>query len=96
MVKLKDIDLSIVKNYLNVYHNLDDTLIEEVIMPATKGYIVSFTKRDINELNELPEICTAFLILCAYIYDNRSLEISGSEVNNILKHTLGMHTFYTY
>lgn len=95
-MNLETIDLATVKSYLNVYHDLDDNLISNVIMPSAKGYIISFTKRDIDELNELPEICTAFLVLCAYIYDNRSLEVTGNDVNNVLKHTLGMHTFYTY
>ena len=95
-MKLKYVDLDTVKSYLNIYHNLDDVLIEEVIMPSARGYICSYTKRNIDELSDYPEVVTAFLILCAYIYDNRSLEVSSHEVNNILKNTLGMHTFYVY
>lgn len=96
VLNLESIDLTTVKSYLNLYHDLDDALIQNVIMPSAKGYIVSFTKRTLEELNDYPEVVTAFLILCAYIYDNRSLEVSSHEVNNILKNTLGMHTFYVY
>lgn len=95
-MRLDTVDLNTVKSYLNIYHDLDDSLIENVIMPSAKGYIASFTKRTEEELNEYAEVVTAFLILCAYIYDNRSLEVGSDEINNVLKHTLGMHTFYVY
>ena len=47
-MKLKYVDLDTVKSYLNIYHNLDDVLIEEVIMPSARGYICSYTKRNIK------------------------------------------------
>lgn len=94
-MKLSEVDLDFVKNYANVYYSEDDDLIEMVIMPAAKGYIKSHTKRSEEELNNYPEVVIAFLVICAYMYDNRSATVSETELNHLLKNTLGMHTFYT-
>lgn len=93
-MRLSEVDLDLVKSYCNVYYTDDDELIESIIMPSAQGYIASSTKRTLADLDKYPEIVIAYMIICAYMYDNRSMEVSSSEINNILKTTLGMHTFY--
>lgn len=94
-MKLSEVDVDFVKSYANVYYDDDDELIEMIIMPSAKGYVMSHTKRSEEELDKYPEVVIAFLVICAYMYDNRSMESSSSEINQLLKNTLGMHTFYT-
>lgn len=92
-MKLSSVDLDYVKKYCNIYFDDDDDLIEDIIIPSAKGYIQSYTKRTLEELDKYNEIAIVFLILCAYMYDNRGLEISSEGINVILKQTLGMHSY---
>ena len=89
-------DLDLVKQYCNIYFNDDDDLIENIIMPSALGYIKSFTKREIEELNGCPEVANAFLAICLHMYDNRGVtsDVYGQQINYILQQTLGMHSFY--
>lgn len=93
---LSEIPIDVVKNYANIFFSDDDYLIENFIMPSAKGFIESYTKRTEEELENYPEIGMAYLILCTYLYDNRSLELSDSQINFVLKQTLGMHSNFTF
>ena len=94
-MKLSKVDLETVKNYMSVYFDDDDDLIEGVIMPSAKGYILSVTKRTLEELDNYPEITATFLVICLHLYDNRGMILDGEfAINEFLKQSLGMHKFY--
>ena len=94
-MKLSEVTLNEVKNYMSVYFDEDDYLIENIIMPSAKAYISSITKRTLEELDNYPEITATFLVVCLHLYDNRGMVLDGEfAVNEFLKQSLGMHTFY--
>ena len=94
-MKLSEVTLDEVINYMSVYFDEDDYLIENVIMPSAKGYISSITKRTLEELENYPEVTITFLIVCLHLYDNRTMILDGEfEINEYLRQSLGMHKFY--
>ena len=95
-MKMSEVTLEVAKSFMNVFYDEDDVLIEQVIMPSAKSYIASYTKRTLEDLDNIPEITTAFLILCTHLYDNRSLETTSKEINEYLRQSLSMHTFHRF
>lgn len=91
-MKMSDIPLDVVKNHMNVYFDEDDYLIEYIIMPGAISHVLSHCKRTEENLEKYPDVNLAYLNLCAYLYDNRSVEVSSTEINYILNQTLGMHS----
>lgn len=81
------------KSFLRVDYDLDDFLIE-MMLESAKGYVQTYTKRSLEELDEYPEIAMAILVLTSHFYDNRTLETDTTEVNYTVGKLLGTHWYY--
>ena len=91
--KPSELDVEDAKNYLRVDHNLDNFLID-IMLESAKGYVQSYTKRKMEELEQYPEVSMAILVLVSHFYDNRTLEANSSEINFTLEKLLGLHWYY--
>lgn len=93
MAKLSELDLIDAKSFLRVEFDLDDYFIE-LALDCAKSYVCSYTKRTMEELDEIPEVCMAVLVLVGHFYDHRSLETDSDVINYTIDKILGTHWFY--
>lgn len=88
-----ELDVFDAKSFLRIDYDLDDVFIE-MALESAKSYICHYTKRSSQELNKIPEISMATLVLMAHFYDNRSLETDTETLNYTIGKMLGAHWFY--
>lgn len=89
---ITDLDLYDAKSFLRVDFDNDDIFIE-LALESAKSYVCNYCKRTIEELDNMPEICMAVLVLTAHFYDNRSLEADTESLNYTIGKLLGLHWY---
>ena len=89
---LTTLDLYEAKNFLRVDFSEDDAFIE-LALDSAKSYVCNYCKRSIRDLDNIPEVCMAVLVLTAHFYDNRSLETDSESLNYTISKLLGLHWF---
>lgn len=93
-MKLSELDLPLVKDYLRQDGNEDDKLIQ-VIIEASKSYICNYTGQSIEQLEEYEDVIIAVLVLIAEFYDNRTINVNDRlnlRMNSMLEGLLGRHS----
>lgn len=91
-MKISEITLDYVKEYLRVYDESDDKLIES-FMNISKSYIKSYTGLTYDKIYTIDELSIAYLLLISDYYDNRSGTVASNTTTNIsLKNILNMHS----
>ena len=63
-------------------------------LDSAKSYVCHYCKRSAEDLDEIPEVCMAVLVLMAHFYDNRSLETDTETLNYTISKMLGSHWYY--
>lgn len=93
-VKVPDLDLEMVKNYLRIDYDYDDTFIATILV-ASKSFIQYYLNKKFSDFEELPyEFTIACLAICGHWYENRKIESSGAamkEISYIFSGILDMH-----
>ena len=74
-MKLSEIDVPFVKEYLRQDGDEDDRLIG-AILEGAKDYIVKYTGQSLEQLEESEDLVIAVLVLCAEFYDNRTISVN--------------------
>jgi uncharacterized phage protein (predicted DNA packaging) len=90
-MKISDISLIDVKNYLHVYHDEDDKLIT-AILQAAKSFVRNYTGLSGEKLNISDDLSVAVFILSAELYDNRVYTVDNTDVNPVIQTILDMHS----
>ena len=90
-MKISDISLIDIKNYLHVYHDEDDKLIT-AILQAAKSFVRNYTGLSGEKLNISDDLSVAVFILSAELYDNRVYTVDNTDVNPVIQTILDMHS----
>ncbi len=93
-MKLSEIDVPFVKEYLRQDGDEDDKLIG-AILEGAKDYIVKYTGQSLEQLEESEDLVIAVLVLVAEFYDNRTISVNDRlnlRVNMILKSLIGRYS----
>jgi uncharacterized phage protein (predicted DNA packaging) len=93
-MKLSEVTLPVVKEYLRQDGDEDDRLIE-VIIEGAKSYIVNYTGQTIEQLEDQEDVVIAVLVLVAEFYDNRTVAVNDRlnlRVNMMLESLLGRYS----
>jgi uncharacterized phage protein (predicted DNA packaging) len=78
-VKVTDLDLNTVKQYLRVDHSDDDALISMMIT-AAQSFIQSYLNKKFDEFEEIPdEFTIACLALISHWYENREIQSTNTK-----------------
>ena len=93
MMKMSEITIVECKNFLRIDFSDDDFFIE-MALDCAKSYVCNYCKRTAEDLDNIPEICMAVLVLMAHFYDNRSLDTDSETVNYTISKLLGNHWYY--
>lgn len=68
-MKISDITVADVKKALRIDYDHDDDRILNEIMPAALAQIITLTNREESDLDNFPQLVTAYMCLCNDYYD---------------------------
>ncbi|WP_085023901.1 head-tail connector protein [Anaerovibrio sp. JC8] len=80
-MKVSDIDITTLKNYLRVDSDQDDTLLQHILQ-ASVEFCQSYTGLDLADLDNYSDIPLAVLALCADMYENREYITDRATTTN--------------
>ncbi len=93
-MKLSEMDVPFVKEYLRQDGDEDDKLIG-AILEGAKDYIVKYTGQSLEQLEDGEDLTIAVLVLCAEFYDNRTISVNDRlnlRVNMMLESLIGRYS----
>jgi hypothetical protein len=90
-MRISEITIDDIKNYLHVYHSEDDKLIEAILV-ACKAFVKNYTGLQPEQLNISEDLSMAVLILSSELYDNRVYTVENTNVNPAIQAILNMHS----
>lgn len=91
--KVSDITYLDIVNYIRLTEvDQDDknTLIN--LLNISKNFIMNYTGRTQEELDNYQDFVIVVLILCQDMWDNRTMYIDKSNINKVVETILGMHS----
>lgn len=91
---ISDITTEYVVDYLRLDDPTDIELAEIMTMAeSAKAFITGYTGLSEDELDDYPDLASAFLVLIADMFDNRNMQTEkGMNVNHTVRAILGMHS----
>lgn len=90
-MKISEITVADLKNYLHVYHDEDNGLLT-AILAASKAFIKNYTGLSTENLDISEDLSMAVYILASELYDNRVYTVENDSVNPVIKSILDMHS----
>jgi N12 class adenine-specific DNA methylase len=90
-MKISEITLKDIKDYLHVYHILDDQLISAILI-ASKSFVKNYTGLTNEGLDAKEDLSMAVFILASELYDNRVYTVENKDVNPVIEAILNMHS----
>ena len=85
-MNLLEVDTATAASYCNVpdYDTDGIKVLETIVMPAAKARLESYTGMKAEALNEYEDVTVAYLALCSFLYDNRSMVVENDKENAVL------------
>jgi hypothetical protein len=101
-MKISEVTIETLKNYIHVNHTEDDTLLSAILV-AGRAFIMGYTGLPLTDdpttldvieesLDDHEDLTIALLVLSAEMYDNRSYSVDNKELNNVVRTILQMHS----
>jgi N12 class adenine-specific DNA methylase len=90
-MRISEITILDLKNYLHVYHTEDDNLLS-AILAASKTFVKKYTGLSESSLDISEDLSMAVFILASELYDNRSYTVDNANVNPVIQTILDMHS----
>jgi uncharacterized phage protein (predicted DNA packaging) len=90
-MKMNEIKIKDIKDYLHVYHNEDDNLISAILI-ASKSFVKNYTGLTNEALDAKDDLSMAVFILASELYDNRVYTVENTNVNPVIEAILNMHS----
>jgi N12 class adenine-specific DNA methylase len=90
-MKISEITIQDIKNYLHVYHIEDDALISAILV-ASKSFVRNYTGLSNESLDAKDDLSMAVFILASELYDNRVYTVENNNVNPVIQAILNMHS----
>jgi uncharacterized phage protein (predicted DNA packaging) len=90
-MKISEITIVELKNYLHIYHMEDDNLISAILI-ASKAFVKNYTGLSDENLDISEDLTMAVFILASELYDNRTYTVDKTSVNPVIQTILNMHS----
>lgn len=90
-MKINEITIKEIKDYLHVYHTEDDQLISAILI-ASKSFVKNYTGLTNETLETKDDLSMAVFILASELYDNRVYTVENNNVNPVIEAILNMHS----
>ena len=88
---IREVTVEQVKQYAIIDHNEDDALIRDILMSAAKAHIMEYTGLTEDDLDKYESLTLAYIALCSFLYDNRSMNILNEKQNAVVQSFLDAH-----
>lgn len=92
--KVSDITYEDIASYIKIDLPLEDeekNLLNNLIN-ISKNFIVNYTGKKLEELDNYSDFIIVVLILCQDMYDTRNLYVDKTNMNKVVETILGMHS----
>lgn len=90
-LKLSQLDLEFVKDYLKIDYNDDDKELELYIQ-ASFSYIKNNTRMSLEELDEKPDLIVIALQLISHFYENKVVSVKqGTNIDKMFTSILSLY-----
>lgn len=90
-MKLADLKVDFVMEYCNAYE--EDRALIDAFISSSVAYVLAYTNKDLQYLNDKEDITVAVLTLVNEMYVNREATVKENKVNAILESILGFYNF---
>ena len=90
-MKISEVTEAVVGQFLRLPDETEGLTVS-VMLEAAKQYVLSYTGLKAEAADELQDLTIAILVLCADMYDNRSMTIDSAQVNTTVRSILDMHS----
>lgn len=90
-MKISEIKIEDIKDYLHVHHDEDDKLISAILI-ASKAFVSNYTGLSLEGLDAKDDISMAVFVLASDLYDNRVYTVENNNVNPVIEAILNMHS----
>lgn len=90
-MKISEIKIADLKNYLHIYHDEDDKLLSGILV-AAKAFVKNYTGLSAENLDISDDLSMAVFILASELYDNRVYTVENNNVNPVIQAILNMHS----
>lgn len=88
---VSEITVNDLVEYLNIYETTNEDLqLLENLLSIAKDFVKSYTGQ--TNLDKYESFVFAIYILVQDMYDNRALEVNGTNLNKIVTSILNMHS----
>lgn len=94
-MKISDITLSFVKEYLKLeFDDDDDDLLLSLMMDSTKSHIKKYTGIKLDaDLDEAEDLTLVYLVLVSEMHGIRSYSVDKDKVNKLVDNILNTNSF---
>lgn len=90
-MKISEVTVDTVKSWGHIEIYDDDSDIEILIMPAAKSRICDYTGLTEVQIDAHESLTMAYIALCVFLYDNRSMNIVNDKQNAVIESFLDAH-----
>ena len=90
-MKISEVTVGDIKNYVLVTHNEDDTLFQS-ILTASKQYIQGYTGLSAETMDLKEDLTMALFVISTELYDNRAFSVESDKINPFIRSVLQMHS----
>lgn len=91
-MKINDVTVNDLKDYLNIMHDEDDTLIRSILY-GTRAYIKNYTGLSTENMDKYDELSITLFVIASEMYDNRLMTVDKiSKVNPLVENMLNLHS----
>lgn len=88
---ISEVTIVELKNYLHVYHDEDNTLLEAILI-ASKSFVQNYTGLSSESMDLKEDLTIAMLVLASEMYDNRAYLIDNGNVNAVVRAIMDSHS----
>lgn len=93
IMKVSDITYQDVADYLRLYEvNNDDINTLNTMINVAKTFASNYTGRTIEELDNYKDFVIVVFVLCQDMWDNRTMYVDSTNLNNVVQAILGVHS----
>lgn len=91
ITKISDITYTDLAEYLRLVEYEDEINILNNMLDIAKNFISNYTGQTLEDLDKYNDLVAVVFVLVQDMYDNRSLYVDKSNLNNFVETTLGLH-----
>lgn len=92
ITNVSDVTYTDVASYIRLDElTTDDINTLNTLISVAKAYMMQYTGRTAEELDEYQDFVIVLLVLCQDMWDNRTLYVDKSNVNKVVESILSLH-----